>query len=510
MTRLERVSPEGSCLTSRHTSAGQSSVARQNHSPAGNVDPAAARHATPRDVFRLQRMVGNSAVRRMLATGPSHRAPVVPVVQRYEAGEHSQFGDVYEVKQDEIVGRIAVKLGVKSTELRDANKDKLKSWTTPDGRTVRGFNAGDVIIIPPRTSGGGGKPAADAQQMIIINTVPFTYGQVISLGDFYATPDAMHQAPVAELEELKRLLIKDAKKPGSVSTGEWNLATGGRYLTLLFDNASHFAPPDATLVPPGGAATADHKSEWERWHRQALDLAVAGDREAAMAANAFGDHFLTDAFAAGHLFNVPDLTEHFSSLLAGHEDAFFTAVANRAWADPGLAQFVSGFESTAWHGMAITTAGRFLTLLTGIHAERPDVILQTIVNVVHDKLNTDGVEVVNDLGTTWTLFGDKSLDAKSLEEGKRAVAQSQQDVLTTLSATKEKPLDHDALNAAVWAHVPHPTAIGATSIQQAVKALADPTLQSTIDAVVAELILNIPDIIAEVVRLGRLQPAGNW
>jgi hypothetical protein len=464
----------------------------------------------PYAVLRLQRAAGNGAVQRMLAPRPTRpRARPTLFVQRYEAGEHSQFGDVYEVKTDETVSQIATRFGLKSAELRAENKDKLVTWTTPEGKQVTGFNAGTTIIIPPPAPGA--KPRSeDPQQLIVINTVTFTYGQVIALGDFYASPSDMHSAPVDELKELKRLLLLDEAAPGSVTTAQWQAATNGRYLTLSEDNAAHFAPSDPSLVPGGGNSAEDHKSEWEKLHRQALDAATTGNRDAAMATNAFGDHFLTDAFAAGHLFNKQDLMDHFARQLAGNPAAFFTAVANGAWADPGLATFMSGFETTDAFGFNINSADRFRRLLEGIHAERPDVVLNAVVKIVHDELNTNGVEVTNDAGSTWTLAGDKTLNAKSLEEGKRAVAQSQQNVLNVLASKNKKKPDYAELYAAVWAYVPRPTKAGATSIQQAVQELADPSQQSTIAGVVAGLIANIRDIVAELVRLGHLAPAGRW
>lgn len=491
---------------------GRSSAARPDAPPSPDHLASALRRATPRGVLRLQRAAGNAAVGRLLAPHAARGwKQAAPVVQRYEAGEHVQFGDVYEVKKDDRASKIASKLGVKTAALRDANQDKLKTWTTPDGRTVQGFNAGDTIIVPPQTEGGEAtKPPGERQQVIDINGVPFTYGQVIALGDFYETPYDMLHAPKDELGELKHYLILDAASPGSVTTEQWNAATDGRYSRLVRDNASHFAPSDPALVPPSGAAAGDHKSEWEKAHLQALDLAVQGDRNAAMAANAFGDHFLTDAFAAGHLFNKTDIVQHFATQLAGNENAFFTAVADGAWADAGLRDLVSGFETTDRFGIDISNAWLFRQVLLGANAEDPALIGDVITHVVHDRLNTVGVEVANDVGSTWTLFGDKELDPTSLQEGQRAVAQSQQNVLNTLSSATKEPPDYSALNAAVWAHVPQPTAAGAATIQDAVRSLADPTLPATIDGVVRDLVFNIQLLIDEAVARGRLAPRGDW
>lgn len=192
-----------------------------------------------------------------------------------------------------------------------------------------------------------------------------------------------------------------------------------------------------------------------------------GNRDQALATNAFGDHFLTDAFAAGHLFNKRDLMDTFAAKLSGNEGTFLSAVAQRAWQDPGLAAIVSGYELTVG-GRNIDSAWMLTQMLRTGNAVQPDLVRNAVVNVVHNQLNTDGVEVSNAAGRTWTLGGDKHIDDTSLEEGTRAVAQSQQNVLNILTAPKKQAPDYGALVSAVWDHVPRPTKAGATSIKAAV------------------------------------------
>ena len=71
------------------------------------------------------------------------------------------------------------------------------------------------------------------------------------------------------------------------------------------------------MVKPSGVASAgDHKSEWEKIHKMALSLAQQGKNKEALLQAAFGDHYLTDAFAAGHLFNKRDVMERLRSRLS--------------------------------------------------------------------------------------------------------------------------------------------------------------------------------------------------
>jgi hypothetical protein len=90
-------------------------------------------------------------------------------------------------------------------------------------------------------------------------------------------------------------------------------------------NVKHFAPPNPAFAAVSGKSTEDHKTEWEANHKVAVQTSQAGDRDKALATNAFADHFLTDAFAAGHIFNKPDVMEQFESNLPKTSKGEFTA-----------------------------------------------------------------------------------------------------------------------------------------------------------------------------------------
>ena len=88
----------------------------------------------------------------------------------------------------------------------------------------------------------------------------------------------------------------------------------------------------------------------------------------------------------------------------------------------------------------------------------------------------------NAKGEKWQLPGDTSLNAatvdpkdsaKTLEVGRKAVAQSQYNVLSVFN--RPGPLDLPALFKAVWDYVPRPTAAGAADIKATVDAGTDPT-----------------------------------
>ncbi|MFL5346601.1 MAG: hypothetical protein ACJ8AT_17615 [Hyalangium sp.] len=111
-----------------------------------------------------------------------------------------------------------------------------------------------------------------------------TYGEVVALaGDYYATPEEL----AAELTPAVAEAIRGVT-PQDEGTFLLNTHRGWfDYAMLANENQDHFAPKC-----------------WARYsqhHAEALKLALDRDLDAALVRNAFADHFLTDAFASGHL-----------------------------------------------------------------------------------------------------------------------------------------------------------------------------------------------------------------
>jgi hypothetical protein len=112
-----------------------------------------------------------------------------------------------------------------------------------------------------------------------------TYGEVVALaGDYYATPEEL----TAELTPRVADAIRGVT-PQDEGTFLLNTHRGWfDYASLANENQDHFAP-----------------RSWARYaqhHAEALKLAaIDRNLDAALVRNAFADHFLTDAFASGHL-----------------------------------------------------------------------------------------------------------------------------------------------------------------------------------------------------------------
>jgi hypothetical protein len=111
-----------------------------------------------------------------------------------------------------------------------------------------------------------------------------TYGEVVALaGDYYATPEDLTR----ELTPAVANAIRGVT-PQDEGTFLLNTHRGWfDYASLANENQDHFAP-----------------RSWARYlrhHSEALRYALERDLDGALVRNAFADHFLTDAFASGHL-----------------------------------------------------------------------------------------------------------------------------------------------------------------------------------------------------------------
>ena len=419
----------------------------------------------PNRLLHLQRTAGNEAVAQYLSNHVTH-----PVIQRYEAGEHVQFGD-----------------------------------------------------IP-------GKPG----DIYTINGVKLTYGQMIAMGDFFETPGEMRRAPAKVLERLRDLIEKDKSDPGkAVSNQEWVEATkdlpkGHQYLDMAAKNAAHFAPGKQLSTGNPPETITDHYAAWRTYHFQAIDLAREGKRSEAMETNAFADHFLTDAFSAGHLFNKAEVVgkskKSFESLkVTGRygmrTNVFTDRVGEFIMADSKAAVLNDylidvGRVGDDWQDV---TPHNLSQIVSAVSWKKEGYFYSLFVRILHDRLNRDithrygGLEVQNNLGDKWRLSGDETLkySEDSLEIGRRAVAQSQANVTSVIGA-KDTP-DYAGLAKKVWDFTPHPTEGGQKKIDTFEAELTDASKEETAMEFAAVAVDNFDTLLDQLEheehRLKKKEPA---
>ncbi len=142
--------------------------------------------------------------------------------------------------------------------------------------------------------------------------VDLNYGKIVALGDFYKNPESayMEQRIIKGLEKAFKCIDDQGKVHAQQETHPdvdypdctWvNIFSGTKYLKVLSTNINHFGWYNII--------------EYITIHEKALDLALVAHDLAkdnrteqaeyvlnkALFYNAFGDHYLTDAFSAGHV-----------------------------------------------------------------------------------------------------------------------------------------------------------------------------------------------------------------
>lgn len=362
-----------------------------------------------------------------------------------------------------------------------------------------------------------GKP----RQTSVVNGVVLTYGQMIAMGDFFQTPEEMRKAPPKVLERLAELIEKDRANPGkAVSTEDWQDATkdlgpGHRYLDLAAKNEAHFGPA-ATGSPT--EAPVDHYGAWKTYHFQALDEARAGNKDKAMETNAFADHFLTDAFAAGHLINKREVMGKAEASLESlkkkgryymRTSIFTDRVAAAVMAD-AKAEKLKDYEINVgrkFNDWQPVTAPNLSQIVAAISWKREDEFFSIFARVVHNRLNWDikhrygGVMVENNVGNRWALSGDETLkySEDTLEIGRRAVAQSQANV-TSAAGAQDASFDYEAMAKKVWDFTPHPTAAGKKKIDAFTATLTDAGQAETATEFAGVVLANFETLIDQLVN----------
>jgi hypothetical protein len=422
----------------------------------------ARRAATPRlapqretSLDHLQATAGNAAVVSLLLRTPG----AGPVIQRYEAGEHSQFGG----KQTMTVS------GVVLTE-------------------------GEVIAMGDFFDSPGKMQAASKAEIEKLRDL-IRRDQQAYLKQGGATP---------------------------VGNKEWDDATGGRYLKLAADNIAHFAPPGGTSGLIGLNHKARwYDMTKQALHQAWMDGRLNGGKVSneAQTVNSFAAHFLTDAFSAGHLINKPTIMGQAQAKwnkmktegLFLEETAFTKAAASAIVNDKAAGAELAKYELKLV-GWGDVTPQRFSEFMFQVAKEKPDKFFNAFARTVHDELDraiekgpTSGVEVTNDNGTTWFLSGDASLlsSPDTLKVATEAVAESNRSLAIAARAQSEP--DYAGLQAKAWAYTPRPTAGGQKLVDDIIKRIADPNHPDAPAAIARLTISELPTAIAELQAMGYMR-----
>ena len=277
---------------------------------------------------------------------------------------------------------------------------------------------GDVTGVPDIDLGGG---------------VHLSWGQIVALaGDYYGTVEELlddtktppgRQRIRAALDKYGSPTV--AATLTTPSTAPQREAAGTRLVLLALRNVQHF------LL--GG----DARATWLDYHFRAIDSAIsaglAHDRPAldqAYVLEAFGQHFLTDSFAAGHI-RTPrrDIMDWYSGTFAPRVfDHLFTFVLDRG-TDGVFDQIPWGYKVGAFGvgGLSGVVALKSAVRL-GVKSELDAKIVKAggraaiiewiglglagaVSGAIHDVENARGLHVTSIANPAgWTSYGDANLD----------------------------------------------------------------------------------------------------
>jgi hypothetical protein len=357
---------------------------------------------------------------------------------------------------------------------------------------------------------------------VTIDGYTFDQRYLVSMGDYYKDFDKLMGAKKGELEELVALIKRDedarmgrgGTPPEEEDWQNWSLKWrkgDDVYMELNKTNESHFTPRN--------------KARWEEFHRKAIKEAQsAGDGSGTISGkarllNGFAAHFLTDAFAAGHMIDkiaVKDAAK--TSLKAGtNRDTMALAVARGILATKKCTDMLAGHEvkdGAIWGDWGPPTETRLASLLASVMHWKDDEFGSVFARVAHDDLNSAigrglGLWVENKAGDRWQLSGDESLSKspKTLEVTRKAVKASEEN-LARAATFKSPPfytpwetaLPEAAIQSMidnVWQYVPTPTTYSATGeglvtgSQQVAAAVAKYTDAANADTIAAIVKLSI-------------------
>jgi hypothetical protein len=220
---------------------------------------------------------------------------------------HGQVAGEAEEEGVDLVGQLFAKGLADNLEPAegDAQKDPCDEKATPTKEHFEGEVEFDEFSGPEHKAIGDEGSGA-ALSSIAYGSPPqqLTFGEVVALaGDYFATYEEMANLtrdPLGRAEiawaRWDCLELKKQRVPEPPADEKQQTAVRERFLRLASRNLSHFSA--------GGTA-------WEAytfWHLKAIEDAFEAGRRSdkalwqqALTKEAFGDHFLTDMFSAGHV-----------------------------------------------------------------------------------------------------------------------------------------------------------------------------------------------------------------
>ncbi len=338
---------------------------------------------------------------------------------------------------------------------------------------VRGESAEPLLAASPGAGGGGGVQRFDSPSHVAIgdsvegehveiNGVDFSPGELSALADYVGDVTVLRRFDEAALTEMKALLAA-----GNEECEEWDRVTGGLYSEEAQNNEKHFAP---------GGDGRDFRTTFIEYAGLAFEragFADPADQEAVEDARLSlytAEHYLQDAFSAGHHVAAIDVEQAVDAVMSYDEFlALLPDVAGAVYDRVGA--------QIRHYGLPVVrtpiTRGEFqgLAAVGGVLVTGPGGFDDALRRYVHEGLDKVGVEVASLAHPEpWVLRGDHTAEPTSVA----AVQVALSELRTRFEQMIGNPVDDPQAAAELifMQHAPTPTATGAQAIADT---LADAT-----------------------------------
>lgn len=293
-----------------------------------------------------------------------------------------------------------------------------------------------------------------------------TFGEMMAMADFFESLSQMRELAAVnrqgpgsreEIEYIRTVKVRGRKESADSFSEKAIEAANRRYYQLALDNRSHFANPktsdqNLSVKDKSRGVHEDLRLQWANmiprfvskltiphagagyryYHMEAmLEAYLAGlvrdDLGKAMAYEAFGAHYLTDAFAGGHL-RTPrvSIKDHWDPIVP-----MFTYNL-KGFIAQALALRIGDTESLvsremAYHG-ALGRKGTLTQVSAIIDEKAPLTFGDVVGGAIHEYDCARGV-VAEVEGERETLMGDNKLGGRTEELASQAVNLSHNDII---------------------------------------------------------------------------------
>jgi len=403
------------------------------------------------------------------------------------AGGVGASGDVYEQHADRVADLVV------RGESAEAALDEMVGGG--------GAGGGGAAVQRHDTPGHVGIGDSVPGESVKFRGVRFTPGELAALVDYIGDLDILTRPDspftAAQIRQMHDLLVR-----GIEDAWIWDQVTGGMYSNEAQQNEKHFAPS-------AGDGGQNFRDQFVHLFGQALmakqgDDRRTGDQTTADLLMYSAEHYLEDAFSAGHQIAAGDVQARVDAVMGRLIDgAVAIPIAHRVFAQQSA---VIGKYTVKWTPMFSWPVADddFAKLATiGALWKGNGGVGDAVRRAVHEDLGGSGVEVTSKAHPTpFTLWGDHAAGAGKSEQSMRALQAALWETRRLLDSAR--PTDERAAEALAMEHFerhcPVPTATGSRTVETALGS-ATSGVGAITDAVVETMCATIQDVMDNLVAM---------